>query len=555
MTNWIFPKSTTPIPDGPDRYLPVWTVMPNWKDGVLERLAWLTDVMVSERAVEQRRSVRRYPRRSFEASFMRTEANRSRLDNFVTAIGRGRFLVPLFHEQYKLVGQQPGTSTQGRVRFPAGSLQYREFHVDDMVLITTGDPTRFTICTVTERNEMTDTIALKHITDTTTWPEGSRIIPLRVARLLDSPKMDNPSDRVGLMSLRFDLSDADTTFEPSWGYCAPLWRFKPHRKQEITLDYERADFTLDMQGGVIEVSDPSKRAQVSQSFMVRFFGRESTWAYRAFLYAARGRAQRFYLPTFLHDIQPTSDLGGFTFNSRANGFSQYVLEPQEARRIIAIAFADGAPTIYRNVVSVAPVVDAVAPYNTIFERFTVDVELPPIPMKNIERVSFVAPVRFDQDTFELQHATDESVAVTSSVVMRASVVAGMPPIECWVTSKMYPLEDIEAYRGSAFFIGGRLYDPNAYSGDTYTGDAAFTGGTLESVLSGYEGPPEAYTTAAIISDGTLRELLHIGYGAVDALDVAGQMTEGAIRVALLVYSNYPAEALDITAQLTEGTLT
>ena len=41
---------------------PLWTIRPNWRNGVLERLEWLTNVISGETGVEQRRSVRPSPR-------------------------------------------------------------------------------------------------------------------------------------------------------------------------------------------------------------------------------------------------------------------------------------------------------------------------------------------------------------------------------------------------------------------------------------------------------------------------------------------------------------
>ena len=60
------------IPD-----LPVWTIRPNWKGGILERLEWLTDVLASDTGVEQRRSVRPTPRRSFEITVNPTRNERT----------------------------------------------------------------------------------------------------------------------------------------------------------------------------------------------------------------------------------------------------------------------------------------------------------------------------------------------------------------------------------------------------------------------------------------------------------------------------------------------
>lgn len=107
---WVY--STTAIPDADVPYdgdvrkeLPVWTVSPNWADSVTERLSWMTEVLPSETDSEQRRSLRIYPRRSVEASFLRKGVNAQRLDAFIAAIGRRSFMVPLWFEQLRIEGQ------------------------------------------------------------------------------------------------------------------------------------------------------------------------------------------------------------------------------------------------------------------------------------------------------------------------------------------------------------------------------------------------------------------------------------------------------------------
>lgn len=552
MSDFTFPLGGAGFPVHPQRNLPLFTMLPNWKGGITERLSWLTDVMKSEAGVEQRRALRRFPRRSFEASFLRADNGRSFLDTFFTSIGRKEFLVPLWHEQFKLTGTQPGV---GLVQFPKGTLQYREFRLHDMVFVTNGDPSKFTIVTVVGRDEAADRIELQHRDAATAWPQGTRIMPLRACRMLDAPQLGNRSDRVGVASVRFDLSDADASFTPSWGYCAPLWPFRPDRKTPVDLTFERSDYVLDMQGGVIDVTDPGGRAEISESMALKLFGRERVWAYRAFLHAARGRAVRFYTPSYTHDVQPTSNLGGRFFNAKVNGFSQYMDVPQEARRIIGIVFHDGAPTVYRNLVGVTNIADALPPYSTIYERYEVDADLPPIALGDIERIMFVMPSRFDQDTIELHHATDNSVAVASSVVMRSSVVAGMPPIECWVTSRPYPVDQVDAMTSAVTFTGGRMYDPNVKVSDSYTSAMVVSSGSLRSVLSGYAMEPEAYGSTMTITGGALRDVLRKNSMAPEALDISATMINGTLKLALITYERYPVEALDISATILEGTLT
>jgi hypothetical protein len=183
--------------------LPVFSMLPNWANGINERLEWLTDVMPSEAEVEQRRALRRGPRRSIEASFLRSREKRAWLDNFLVGIGRRLFLVPLWFEQYKV----PGGLTIGQttLTFPADSLAMREFRVDDLVLIIDKDHLNYEVLRVATVTTASDEVELVS-GPTRAWPAFSRVIPLRRARILEPTQLGNKTDAVATTSIRFTLT-------------------------------------------------------------------------------------------------------------------------------------------------------------------------------------------------------------------------------------------------------------------------------------------------------------------------------------------------------------
>lgn len=97
-----FPAASMPAVPDYRQFLPVFNIAPNWKEGVLERVEYLTNVLASDTDAEQRRMMRSHPRRSFEASFLREKSVRSRLDAFITGYGHSEFMVPLWHESLRL---------------------------------------------------------------------------------------------------------------------------------------------------------------------------------------------------------------------------------------------------------------------------------------------------------------------------------------------------------------------------------------------------------------------------------------------------------------------
>lgn len=415
----------------PRLLLPVFSVMPNWKNGVLERLQWNTDVMRSEEAVEQRRSIRRYPMRSFEASFLRTESVRARLDNFFLGMGNKPFMLPLWHEQYRSEGEI--TPADSGFAFGDGSLVDREFRPGDVVMLTAGDPDLFDIGIIDE--VLVDTNTFTWATPPTiTWPAGTRLIPMRRARMIDFPQFNNLSSHVGQVSARFELTEPDdqfqvfcedgepdTTFEeqPSWGNCSPLFQFKPNRSTPVVVDYAREAFVLGSDSGPSFYVDPSDQGRSTQRMNLLLRGRDMVFAFRRFIAQARGQTLRFYMPSGTSDIVPAGDIDGDAFLAKPSGLWETMSVPQRSRIWITVLFKDGSSPIYRKVVNVEPVGVVALPTRMVqSEQYTLASPLPAISVENIERIMFVSTSRFDQDTFELMHHSDSSRAVSAAVVTR-----------------------------------------------------------------------------------------------------------------------------------------
>lgn len=548
MSNWIFPSDA---PADPRRDLPVFTLTPNWRNGITERLEWLTDILVSERAVEMRRSLRRFPRRTFEANFLRTDSHRSRLDFFRTGVGQGEALVPLWHEQYRL--DETGTST-GVVPFHTGTLAMREFRLNDLVLISTGDPDTACVLTVTAVDLGADTITLASDGPIGSWPAGARITPLRKARVMDQAALTSITDRAGTITMRFELVDSETGFTPDWGWYAPLWRFKPDRATELRTDYFRQSYVLDNSVGPITVTEPGDRAQLSLSMSLKFFGRKELFAYRRFLCAARGRAVRFWVPTGNSDLTPAQDISGSTLVTKVSGFFDYMAGPQDARKVIRISLKDGLPPHYRTITAVAPVLSTSAPFRPEAEQFTLDRPLPPIPLDMVERISFVVPSRFDQDGFEIFHPVDDSAAASAQVVTRSSTLAGMPPLDWWVTSKPYPVVSTEAVAPSMVITGGHMYEPNIPLTEGVDPTMSIGGGTLREIVRMLEPFGDSFDTSMALTGGTLQDILRSYDNGAEAISVAASLSDGTLQTILITYANYQVEALGLTATLSEGIL-
>lgn len=450
--------------------LPVFSILPNWASGITERVQYLTDIPTSETGTEQRRSIRRRPRREFDASFMRADAHRARLDAFMLGIGVRKFWLPLWHEQYRPAAGVTGSTVQ----FPTGTLQLREFRVGDKVLATAGDPDKFEVLTVQSLNYTTDVLTWVNV-PLQPWPAGSRIIPLRRARITDQSSLSTVSAQVGTTGLRFTLADPDVRFGASWNSFTPVWNFKINRAEALSFQFNRMTYTTDNSVGPVEIVDPGDDPMVTMRSAVLLRGRQELVAMRRFIDIAEGRAGRFYMPTGMRDIEPATDtFGGLTLDAKPGGYSDYLTRLMWPRTIIAVRTKDGMGPHYRFITKVERVGSV--------ERFTFDNPLPTVQANEVSRIEFMVPSRFDQDAFELHHKVDDGAAVTMSVVTRSVDGTDMPPPAFSVTSRPYRMVELpEAVDVGLNIVSGTLrmlfktYNPDA---EGVTPGINIVGGTL-----------------------------------------------------------------------------
>ena len=404
--------------------LPVFSVLPNWQNGVLERLNWITDVLPSERDAEQRRSVRRNARRSFEASFLRQKERRNRLDTFFVGIGAGQFMMPLWHEAVKMI---TGLDMEAAgVFFEDGELYAREFRKGDLVFVNSGNPDDYDILQVGDVEENRFSWAFP---PPRSWPVGTRIYPMRTAHLTGpAARMSNITDTVSTATVRFDLVEPYSV-PASWGGSLdgqPLFRFIPDRSQQMDVEYNRRYYTLDNNSGVPVTTDHGRYTFTQVQMRMLMTSRAEAYRFRQFLQAARGQAKHFYMSTFMQDVTPLGDIPADTPDLLIlpQGFVDAMRTPQPIRFQLAFQFRRGVQTLYRTIVGAQEIYKTDpdgsphTPPIVIAELLTLSEPLPAIALGELRRVSFVCETRFAQDGFELLHRTNQQRAVSTALVFR-----------------------------------------------------------------------------------------------------------------------------------------
>lgn len=546
---WIF--DTEPIdaedvpPLGDARLaLPLFRVTPDWTYGVIERLSYRTEILSDENDDEQTRSLRRFPRRSVEATFSRYDVRRASLESFVNGVGSGLCLVPLWFDQEPLSGPLGAEYT-----FAQSTLAMREFLAGDLVLVSNKNLNDYEVLTIAAVSLPEDKIEFEDA-PSRSWSIGSRITPLRVARVLDAPSFNNPTSRVGVGSIRFELDEPCRWPDPSWGYCVPVWRRRVDWSTPISKQFQRLTYILDNETGRVDVQDTSSQTRVGMRVALKMFGREDVFAFRQFIGQARGRALRFWMPSLVSDIPLAGDIAaGDYIDAKPAGIAEYLSTRSHARSMLAVVTRDGS-IIYRKVLGSA----VIGEWPDNIERIYLARAIAAVPAALVERVMFVMPARFDQDAFELRHLVDASAAVTTTVAVRSSNPVGLPEIECDETSLPYPVvaEDAIDVGMSIVSAGFKTF---VFPPELMDVDAAILSGSVIEVLKTYTVLPDEMNTAMSVVSGSFTEFTFLNYESPTAeqMNVSAIVLNGTLINGLIVTTMEP-EGVNVSAQILEGTL-
>ncbi|WP_408951549.1 hypothetical protein [Lysobacter sp. Hz 25] len=385
-----------------------WAFVPDWSRGVLERLAWKTDILTSPTQVEQRRSLRSAPQRSFEATMIVDGRERVLLDLAVFGWGGRSWALPIWPDVQWLAGDH----ALG-VRVIACDPGHRDFRIGGLVQLR--GKTAFDVEVAEVETIGAASITLRHPT-TKAWPRGSRLYPVRTARLAEPPRVTRLTDQAASVSARFDVVEACDWPQIS---DAPMYRGhpvlaqRPNETDRLSNGWQRALLTLDNEFGRPFVMDPADWAAVSQGHHWRMHGREEWGTVRSWLYTLRGRQCAVWRPTHADDLTLGANLAGTaTALDVANvGLARFAgLRP--GRRDVRIELRDGQ-AFHRRITAAVALDDEV-------ERLTIDAALGvDVRPREVLRISFLVLSRGDSDEAEIEHHTDSDGAADASIVLRA----------------------------------------------------------------------------------------------------------------------------------------
>lgn len=522
---------------------PVWTFLPNWDNGILERLEWKTDVLTSESADEQRLSRRLTPRRTLEARFLVDSKKRQELEVFLATKLASRMVIPLWYEVTRLTAASAaGTNVISL------DTRWREYPIGGLVYLYHPRTHIWEVHTISGKTDTSLTLISNLDND---WPSGVNVYPGKLARVTEKSQASKKTDRTLEMSAEFRLVESNpysSLWLPKHDYRgSSMVEVPPDDSEDLTHDLQRMLSIVDNELGSPNVVDVPQRGFKNYAYRWAFAGAEKAEEFRRMLYYLGGRRRPIWVPTFMDDLQIVSPITAFdsTLQVANVGYTRAnALRP--GTRDIRIALRDKY-ILYRRILSFIE-------SSTAIETLTLDAPIFfDLALADISYTSFMMSSRLDQDTVEIDHRADAEGLTVCTVIWREDVDPGT----IWRTSRPYALSPLDELDISAILLDGQFILPPADDMDV-SANLEPTG-LLRSLLLYYGDWPDTDERIDVSADleatGTLRVLL-LYYGnwpdTDERIDVSADLEPtGTLLVKLIYYGNWPdtEERIDVSADL------
>jgi hypothetical protein len=356
---------------------------------VAEQLTWLTDVLPATTGPEQTRKLREAPRTVVSFGGLETARNRRWLETLLIANGAGQWLAPLVMDVTRLSAPLSAASTSvpidtATLRFVAGG----------QALLIAADLRHFEVVAL----DAVSGSALTLVDPTTyAWGAGTRVIPLRVARLDTMPSLSRFTGDAAPYQVAFRLEEpleetpdaGDATYRT-----APVLEWTPTWSSDPEFVPERRLLTEDEGTGPVAMFDLVGIPLGKLAMNFTLVGRSTIAAFRGLLFALCGRWSPIWVPSQAQDMRIVATVanGATSLDVEHCGFSGWPLSVN--RRDLRIKLHNGT-VLYRRITDAEELSSSV-------ERLTLDSSIATgFAAADVAVVSFMALCRQDTDVNKL----------------------------------------------------------------------------------------------------------------------------------------------------------
>lgn len=369
----------------------------NTGGGVKETFKWVTTVTPNYRVKEQRRRLRKNPRRKLEYNHSFFTANERQLFRALLFGWQMRtFAVPIWLDRSKLTAQLNAGATSLSI-----NTQYKDYDNGGLIVFWRSY-NDFELCPVTE----VDSNSVTFQTLQRTWPVGTQVMPARLATL--SPEVTSAMHKRNFetVTLLWQIQNievstnriANASYDTYKGY--PVFAQGNDWGDAIEVTSKIEEQVFDGLIGAYNIM-PKTNAPVSTTpYNLLLTNRQKIAEFIGFIHARAGRQNPVWLPSYQDDftVQALVGSSATTIDVDPTGYSLYY-QTHVARRDICIIRPNGQ-RYYRRITGVAGTSN----------KDTISIDSPlgfTIAPGDGTRVCFLYLCRLGQDNLELNWLTDD----------------------------------------------------------------------------------------------------------------------------------------------------
>lgn len=364
---------------------------PNWAAPVVEKIDWLTDVMLAHGGVEQRVGLRDAPRRALAYELATLDRHQTNvLETMLLGWQSRLWAVPVWTDRQDMAA----VLAAGSLTIPCTTSGY-EFAANGLALLWAAHDQHEAVEVLSVG---ASSLTLKAAT-LAGWPAGTRLYPVRLGRMPARQKFTRETGHhlSGGVEFAFDDNPAIAALDSGAvyaGYNVYAWRTNWAEPTEV--EFVRQLDELDYETGKAWVDDLSGLAALLKSWHWLFKTRAEIVAFRAWLAARAGRRVPFWSISQGVDMEVTAPIGASdaAIIIRNIGYQRY-LNGRSDRRHLAIKTRAGA-TYYRRI-------DTASEISATSEQLALDSALGvTLQPADIESVRFMHLTRLETDAIEIE---------------------------------------------------------------------------------------------------------------------------------------------------------
>ena len=274
-----------------------------------EVLQFFTNVIPALSGNSQRIKPRKNPRQQFRTSYLLDANQRQRMQVLLFEWMDNPFAFPIWRERMFLTS----SVGVGATLYPVTGADDVELRVGGLAVVIQDDAT-FDVINI---SAVTDTLITADDPSLNAYVAGTRIMPLRTARILRAVPGRRAINNLELFQIHFEVTDNDTGLLA--GDITPgFWSLHTDGRvlfddcnvvsRDMPENYNRRVFRIDNQTGIVkQIStwDMAKRSHEKGFFMRN---RAEIMQFRRLMLGLNGRQKSFWIPTFAEDLTVVADL-------------------------------------------------------------------------------------------------------------------------------------------------------------------------------------------------------------------------------------------------------